>query len=173
MVGYAQQSDCHVGTSTVRDAIDFSARLRLPDSVSDASRDVFVDLLLDDLELTPIANRLVGDVNIPGLSPGELKRLTIGVELAANPAILFLGRSRQEHLAAAATLSTAPVHGQCCDGVALTGPLLVRVPAFSDEPTSGLDARAALIVLRVIRKIARRGRAVVCTSQLEMQYSAL
>ena len=34
---------------------------------------------------------------------------------------------------------------------------------FLDEPTSGLDSRAALIVLRVIKTIARRGRAVVCT----------
>jgi energy-coupling factor transporter ATP-binding protein EcfA2 len=37
------------------------------------------------------------------------------------------------------------------------------VCVFQDEPTSGLDSRAALIVCRVIRKIARRGRAVVCT----------
>lgn len=37
------------------------------------------------------------------------------------------------------------------------------LPPFSDEPTSGLDSRAALIVCRVIRKIARRGRSVICT----------
>ena len=34
---------------------------------------------------------------------------------------------------------------------------------FLDEPTSSLDSRAALVVVRVIRKIAQRGRAVVCT----------
>lgn len=137
MVGYAQQSDCHVGTSTVRDAIDFSARLRLPDSVSDASRDVFVDLLLDDLELTPIANRLVGDVNIPGLSPGELKRLTIGVELAANPAILFLGRFRQAHLAAAVTRGTGLVYDQCYVGVTLTRSLFFVCPLFQTSRRPG------------------------------------
>lgn len=122
MMGYCEQQDIHVGTATVREAVDFSATLRLPASVSEEARRRFVDQILEDLELTPLAHRLVGDANIEGLSPGELKRLTIGVELASNPSFLFL-----------------------------------------DEPTSGLDSRAALIVVRVIRKIAQRGRAVVCT----------
>ena len=116
------QTDTHIAMHTVREAVDFSAKLRLPSEVSAEERRGFVDQILEDLELTSLAGRLVGDANVEGLSPGELKRLTIGVELAANPTFLFL-----------------------------------------DEPTSGLDSRAALIVLRVIHKIARRGRAVVCT----------
>jgi len=122
LMGYVEQTDIHVGMHTVREAIEFSARLRLPSTVSAESRAHFVDLILDDLELQPLAGRIIGDENVEGLSPGELKRLTIGVELAANPTFLFL-----------------------------------------DEPTSGLDSRAALVVLRVLRKISRRGRSVVCT----------
>ncbi|PKI35567.1 hypothetical protein CRG98_044021 [Punica granatum] len=34
---------------------------------------------------------------------------------------------------------------------------------FMDEPTSGLDARAAAIVMRVVKNIVRTGRTVVCT----------
>ncbi|KAL7999149.1 putative AAA+ ATPase domain, pigment precursor permease/Protein ATP-binding cassette sub-family G [Plasmopara halstedii] len=34
---------------------------------------------------------------------------------------------------------------------------------FLDEPTSGLDARSALIVMRGVQSIARRGRTVLCT----------
>ncbi|KAL1833025.1 hypothetical protein ACET3Z_002676 [Daucus carota] len=34
---------------------------------------------------------------------------------------------------------------------------------FMDEPTSGLDARAAAIVMRVVRNIANAGRTIVCT----------
>lgn len=34
---------------------------------------------------------------------------------------------------------------------------------FLDEPTSGLDSRAALIVMRVVKRIALTGRAVLCT----------
>jgi len=46
--------------------------------------------LLVLLELDTIADRLIGDATIPGLSPGQLKRVTIGVELASNPDVLFL-----------------------------------------------------------------------------------
>jgi len=120
--GYCEQGDVHLGTETVRDAVEFSAKLRLPPSVTAEVRHRFVDQILDDLELIDLQHRSVGDETTSGLSPGELKRLTLAVELAANPSIIFL-----------------------------------------DEPTSGLDSRAALNVVRVIRKIAQRGRAVVCT----------
>ena len=34
---------------------------------------------------------------------------------------------------------------------------------FMDEPTSGLDARAAAIVMRVVKNVVRTMRTVVCT----------
>ncbi|KAI4378236.1 hypothetical protein MLD38_015745 [Melastoma candidum] len=34
---------------------------------------------------------------------------------------------------------------------------------FMDEPTSGLDARAAAIVMRVVKNIVSKGRTIVCT----------
>ena len=68
----------------------FSAVLRLPATVTAAQRSAFVDEVLDILELTPIADRIIGDSELPGLSPGQLKRVTIGVELVANPPVLFL-----------------------------------------------------------------------------------
>jgi ABC-type multidrug transport system ATPase subunit/ABC-type multidrug transport system permease subunit len=90
VTGYCEQTDIHLGTQTVREALQFSARLRLPSSVSDKQRTDFVEEVLRLLELKHLANRLVGDENLQGLSPGERKRLTIGVELVANPSILFL-----------------------------------------------------------------------------------
>lgn len=83
-----------MGTQTVRECLEFSASLRLPRTVSAATRAAFVCEILDELELTAIAERQVGDSNIPGLSPSEMKRVTIGVELAANPPILFLSPLR-------------------------------------------------------------------------------
>lgn len=122
ITGYVEQQDLHVGTATVRETLMFSARLRLPPEISDTQRIAFVEEILDVLELREVADRLVGDVTLPGLSPGQLKRVTIGVELAANPTVLFL-----------------------------------------DEPTTSLDSRAALVVMRVIKRIAVSGRTVVCT----------
>ena len=122
MCGYVEQQDIHIGTQTVREALHFSALLRLPREVTAAQRESFVNEVLDILELTPIADRVIGDVEMPGLSPGQLKRVTIGVELVSNPPVLFL-----------------------------------------DEPTSGLDSRAALIVMRVVKRISLTGRSVLCT----------
>ena len=89
MCAYAEQTDSHMPLSTVRESIAFSARLRLPRTVTEEQRNAFVDEILDILELTPVADRYVGNSKYPGLSPGQLKLLTIGVELAANPSILY------------------------------------------------------------------------------------
>ena len=122
MCGYVEQQDNHLASQTVREALAFSAKLRLPREVTDEQRAAFVGEVLDILELTPIADRIIGDVTMPGLSPGQMKRVTIGVELVSNPPVLFL-----------------------------------------DEPTSGLDSRAALIVMRVVKRISMTGRSVLCT----------
>jgi len=73
--------------------------------------------------LRGIENRLVGTAGSPsGLSPGQRKILTVGVELVSNAPVFFL-----------------------------------------DEPTSGLDSRAALIVMREVKKVANLGRTVITT----------
>ena len=76
--------------ATVRESMLFSAQLRLPQSVPRATREAFVDELIELLELTAVKDRIVGSANYVGLSPGQLKLLTIGVELVSNPSILFL-----------------------------------------------------------------------------------
>lgn len=88
--GYVEQLDVHSPGSTVREATDFSASLRLDKSVSSSERRVFVEKLLEILELTPIADKVVGTIVGGGLSFEQRKRLTMAVELAANPAIMFL-----------------------------------------------------------------------------------
>jgi ABC-type multidrug transport system ATPase subunit len=82
---YCEQEDIHLPTTTVREAIEFSALLRLESTVTSEQRASFVSWILRVLELATSANRVVSS-----LAPGERKRLTIGVELAANSPILFL-----------------------------------------------------------------------------------
>ena len=60
------------------------------DHTNASTREAFVDELIDLLELTAVKDRIVGNENYVGLSPGQLKLLTIGVELVSNPSILFL-----------------------------------------------------------------------------------
>ena len=50
----------------------------------------FVKDVLDIVELTPLKNSLVGIPGVSGLSVEQRKRLTIAVELVANPSVIFM-----------------------------------------------------------------------------------
>ncbi|KAK3241339.1 hypothetical protein CYMTET_48888 [Cymbomonas tetramitiformis] len=88
--GYVEQMDIHMTYATVAEALWFSARLRLEQSISDAKVQEFVGDVMNLVELTPIKGDLIGQKNAGGLSVEQAKRLTIAVELVANPSILFL-----------------------------------------------------------------------------------
>ena len=77
---------------TVRETVIFSARLRLNPSVvrTDEEKLAFVNQILEDMELSELANALVGTEDGLGLSFEQKKRLSIAVELAASPSVLFL-----------------------------------------------------------------------------------
>ncbi|KAH7477094.1 ABC transporter G family member 38 [Phytophthora ramorum] len=83
--GYCEQTDVHCEGATFREALTFSAFLRQPAEVPDSVKQDTVQECLDLLDLHPIADRIVR-----GASMEQLKRLTVGVELAAQPSILFL-----------------------------------------------------------------------------------
>ncbi|KAH8651482.1 ABC-2 type transporter-domain-containing protein [Tricladium varicosporioides] len=87
-VGYAQQQDIHLSTSTVREALIFSARLRQPRSYTDAEKLEWVDQLIETLDMGYFAQAIIG---IPGegLNVEQRKRVTIGIELAARPELLL------------------------------------------------------------------------------------
>lgn len=61
--GYVQQQDLHLETSTVREALRFSAVLRQPASVSTAEKHAYVEHVIDLLEMTPYAEAIIG---VPG-----------------------------------------------------------------------------------------------------------
>ena len=86
--GYAQQQDLHLNTSTVREALTFSALLRQPAHVPRQGKIDYVTEVIKLLEMTEYADAVVG-VPGEGLNVEQRKRLTIGVELAARPALLL------------------------------------------------------------------------------------
>mmetsp|Transcript_2153 Transcript_2153/g.3908 ORF Transcript_2153/g.3908 Transcript_2153/m.3908 type:complete len:1099 (-) Transcript_2153:1265-4561(-) len=93
IMGYVEQFDIQSAQLTVRETVEFSARLRLDESdeaITPESTQQFVDQTLGLLELNNIAGFLVGSDSSGGLSFEQKKRLSIAVELAANPSILFL-----------------------------------------------------------------------------------
>jgi ABC-type multidrug transport system ATPase subunit len=90
LTGYVEQNDLHNGQATVKEALEFSAHLRLPASVDAHTREAFIQEVMELVGLTTIQNRMIGDASQPSLSTGQLKLLTIAVELVANPSIIFL-----------------------------------------------------------------------------------
>jgi ABC-type multidrug transport system ATPase subunit len=88
--GYVEQQDVHLPQASVREALAFSARLRLPMDVEASQRDTFVEEVLQLVELDRIAGAHVGVPGESGLSVEQRKRLTLAVELVANPSIVFL-----------------------------------------------------------------------------------
>ncbi|KAE9022836.1 ABC transporter G family member 34 [Phytophthora rubi] len=83
--GYCEQMDIHSESATIREALTFSAFLRQGADVPDSYKYDSVNECLDLLNLHPIADQI-----IRGSSVEQMKRLTIGVELAAQPSVLFL-----------------------------------------------------------------------------------
>ncbi|TFK38290.1 pleiotropic drug resistance ABC transporter, partial [Crucibulum laeve] len=82
--GYVQQMDTHTPTSTVREALLFSAKLRQPPSVPLAEKEAYVETCLKMCGLEAYADATVGSLGIE-----HRKRTTIGVELAAKPKLLL------------------------------------------------------------------------------------
>lgn len=87
---YVFQDNCLLDSDTARESLDFSAFLRLPSSVDQARRLALVDKLIDDLHLDDCQDVVVGGPLRKGLSGGEQKRVAVGVELIAQPRMLFL-----------------------------------------------------------------------------------
>lgn len=136
--GYVQQQDIHLETSTVREALRFSALLRQSPLITTEEKYDYVEEVIDLLEMNRYADAIIGVLGeglqiqlllitgsnrLLGLNVEQRKRLSIGVELAAKPKLLL----------------------------------------FLDEPTSGLDSQTAWAIASLIKKLSNRGQAILCT----------
>ncbi|KAK1711889.1 ABC-2 type transporter [Colletotrichum acutatum] len=86
--GYVTQQDLYLHTSTVREALNFSALLRQPDAYSRKEKLEYVDTVISLLGMEEYSDAVIG-VPGEGLNVEQRKRLTIGVELAARPQLLL------------------------------------------------------------------------------------
>ncbi|SCU98125.1 LAMI_0F13146g1_1 [Lachancea mirantina] len=86
--GYVQQQDLHVKEMTVRESLQFAARMRRPQTVPEEEKMSYVERILEILDMEEYADALVGDIGY-GLNVEQLKKVSIGVELAAKPDLLL------------------------------------------------------------------------------------
>lgn len=89
-IAFVAQDDSLQVTSTPREAIRFSAKLRLPRSTTDRDLDRLTRRMIQELGLEHCADTMVGGALIKGISGGERKRTSVGVELVTKPALVFL-----------------------------------------------------------------------------------
>lgn len=87
---YVTQTDVLVPTLTARETLQYSADLRLPPPSTALDRTRVVDEVIRELGLKEAADTRVGSTIHRGLSGGEKRRVSIGVQMLANPSVLFL-----------------------------------------------------------------------------------
>ncbi len=85
LFGYVPQDDIVHGELTVREALTFSARLRLPAGTPQREIETLVRQMMNNLGLAEREN-----LRIALLSGGQRKRVSVGVELLRRPPLLFL-----------------------------------------------------------------------------------
>lgn len=87
---YVMQDDLLFPMLTVEETLMFSAEFRLPRSLSKSKKKARVQALIDQLGLRNAANTVIGDEGHRGVSGGERRRVSIGIDIIHDPIVLFL-----------------------------------------------------------------------------------
>ncbi|KAJ3189230.1 hypothetical protein HDU85_002855 [Gaertneriomyces sp. JEL0708] len=88
--GYVDQDDCFLNNLTVRETLLYSLQLRVSDKdMPIEKKHRRVQRILEVLHLQKAADSRIGDPMKRGISGGERRRVTIGLELITLPPLLF------------------------------------------------------------------------------------
>lgn len=85
IIGYVPQQDIVFENLSLQNMLDYTARLRLPEDMSETEREQVIAKVIEQVELTERK-----DVLIKKLSGGQRKRASIAVELLSDPKLFFL-----------------------------------------------------------------------------------
>ncbi|KAH9608790.1 hypothetical protein KSS87_019683 [Heliosperma pusillum] len=89
-VAYVTQENVLLGTLTPRETLTYSAYLRLPTNLSKDEIVGIVEGTIMEMGLQECADRVIGNWHLRGISGGEAKRLSIGLEILTRPRLMFL-----------------------------------------------------------------------------------
>lgn len=97
--GASLQDDVLFYNLTVRETLEFAAKMRLPSSVPAAAKSELVSEIIAELGLAKAQNTFIGNSFVRGISGGERKRVCIALEILSNPSLIFLDEptSGMEH----------------------------------------------------------------------------
>ncbi|BAT85244.1 hypothetical protein LR48_Vigan03g213400 [Vigna angularis] len=89
-VSYVAQEELFLGTLTVKETLTFSANMRLPSKMSKEEINKVVEETIMEMGLEDCADTRIGNWHCRGISNGEKKRLSIGLEILTQPHVLLL-----------------------------------------------------------------------------------
>ncbi|CAN7057232.1 hypothetical protein IGI04_014524 [Brassica rapa subsp. trilocularis] len=87
---YVMQDDLLFPMLTVKETLMFASEFRLPRSLSKSKKMERVEALIDQLGLRNAADTRIGDEGHRGVSGGERRRVSIGMDIIHDPIVLFL-----------------------------------------------------------------------------------
>ena len=90
LIGYVPQEDIMLRELSVREILMHSARMRLPKSWTFSMIKNKVLEIISFLGMGHVMDSIVGNEEERGISGGQRKRVNIGMELVAEPSVLFL-----------------------------------------------------------------------------------
>ncbi|KAJ3215521.1 ATP-binding cassette sub- G member 2 [Dinochytrium kinnereticum] len=90
LAAYVEQEEIMYKNLTVAETLHYAAELRLPSVLTKQEKQARVDETIAELGLTKCKDTRIGDSDVRGVSGGEKKRVSIGMELITQPNILFL-----------------------------------------------------------------------------------
>lgn len=89
-IAYVMQEDALMPFATPRESLRFSCKLRRAADEPSDEKERVVERMIKALRLEECADTIVGNDMVKGISGGEKKRASIGVELVTDPSIVFL-----------------------------------------------------------------------------------
>ncbi|WVZ69125.1 hypothetical protein U9M48_017963 [Paspalum notatum var. saurae] len=113
---YVMQDDRLFPMLTVYETLMFAADFRLGSSVSASDKKLRVENLIEQLGLTSSRNTYIGDEGTRGVSGGERRRVSIGVDIIHGPALLFLDEPTSGLDSTSAHSVIEKVHDIACAG---------------------------------------------------------
>ncbi len=87
---YVLQDDLMYPHLTVYETLYLAAQFFISGAVEEEKREAIVQSVMRDLGLMSCRDTMIGDERVRGVSGGERKRTSIGVQLISNPQVFFL-----------------------------------------------------------------------------------
>ncbi|CAM9677396.1 unnamed protein product, partial [Laminaria digitata] len=173
----ARTDDMCLYNLTVRETVMFASKLRLPQTTPDQEKIHRVEELLELLGLSSVADSVIGKEGKRGISGGERKRVSIGVELITNPDVLFLDEPTSGlgtvmvELLVRISINRHAHHADPCIASDFSMPLAPMLASlvchFRKNKTTIYpapeDSSTALSIAMLLRGLTKKGMIVVCS----------